>query len=635
MNINLEDYILVKPTNIEIINTIKEDFYDIEVEDDNSFFIFNDNDKLLNHNCDGFHITGLVLNFLETFFPSLLSKDFVYQLVTPILRVSKNGKHKYFYKLSDFEKWKETNTDKNLTYKYFKGLGSLTSSERDLIFNQLDKFLIKFHYTDPTHETIDMVFNKDRAEDRKMWLNKYISPNPIQKFIEKTTYENFVNRELIEFSMEDNIRSIPNIMDGFKPSQRKILYTLFKLNSNEEINVNSLGGYVKAYSNYLHGPQSLEGCITGLAQNFVNSNNLNLLEPIGQFGTRLQGGSDAASSRYIYTKLRDISKLIFIKDDEKLLNYNFDDDNKPIEPIFYTPIIPLVLINGSEGIGTGWSTNVCKFSVYDIIEYLENKLNNKKKNITLNPYYEKFKGSITYIPEQNYYLSKGIITRINATTLNISELPIGIWNDKYYELLDKLMDNKIIKTYYKNCTDKDVNIEIKMTQESLNNLSDDDLINVFQLTSRINITNMYLFDINSKIKKYNTQYDIIDEFFECRLGFYQKRKDFLLGKLTDRIGRLNNIHIFIKSVIDKKLVINNQKIEVIISNLEKLQLEKLEGNYNYLMNIPVYKFSMDELNKLENEITGLNKEIIELVNTGIDKLWKNDLNELKKGLKKK
>merc|ERR1712088_50520 len=180
------------------------------------------------------------------------------------------------------------------------------------------------------------------------------------------------NKELVLFSNCDNERSIPSLVDGFKPGQRKVMFTCLKRNDKKEVKVAQLAGSVGEMSAYHHGEMSLMGTIIGLAQNFVGSNNINLLQPIGQFGTRLAGGKDSASPRYIFTQMSPLARLIFNANDEPLLNF-LNEDNQRIEPYWYLPIIPMVLVNGAEGIGTGWSSKVPNYDPREIINNLKHK----------------------------------------------------------------------------------------------------------------------------------------------------------------------------------------------------------------------------------------------------------------------
>lgn len=585
---------------------------------------------------DGYHIKGLLINLFDHFWPELLKMDFLYEFITPILKVTKSNKDKFFYKLSDYNKWlSENNNGEGYKVKYYKGLGTSEPANIKMFFKNIDKHLIKFNYNEEekTEDIIDLAFRKKRENDRKEWLLKYKPENIVDKFSTKTTFLSFMDNEFIEFSMADNIRSIPSVMDGLKPSQRKILYTLFKVDKGNELNVGELFGLVKSNANYHHGPQSLEQGIIGMAQCYIGSNNLSLLEPIGGFGTRLSGGADCSAARYIHTKLRNITKNIFIPDDNNIIEYK-NEDGKKVEPIYYVPIIPNILLNGAEGIGTGWSTFIPKFNINDLIIYVENKLKNKRKNIELHPYYNTFKGDITLDDDGLSYTSTGIINRVNTTTLTITELPIGVWNENYYIVLDKLIDDKVIKSFSKNCTDTDVNITVRMTRESLENLSDGDLINIFKLTSKIRLTNMHLFDKDGKIKKYNNQYEIVDDYYNNRMIHYDLRRNYLIDKLNSKIKYLDNLIKFVNLVISSKIKINNVPINTIIKSIEDYKLEKINESYDYLLNLSLYKFTKENLIKLNDEYNSLVNELNIVSNTNIEKMWLNDLSELKKSIKK-
>lgn len=185
------------------------------------------------------------------------------------------------------------------------------------------------------------MFNKKKVAERKEWLENYRPGTHVDHKITKLPYEDFINKEFILYSLADCVRSIPSIMDGFKPGHRKILFACFKRNLKSEIKVAQLAGYVAEHSAYHHGEQSLQTTIVGMAQSFVGKNNINLLYPSGMFGTRLQGGKDAASARYIYTRLCKVTRAIFHPDDDPLLEY-LDEDGQSIEPKYYAPVIPMV-----------------------------------------------------------------------------------------------------------------------------------------------------------------------------------------------------------------------------------------------------------------------------------------------------
>ncbi|KAJ1559192.1 DNA topoisomerase 2, partial [Cladochytrium tenue] len=273
---------------------------------------------------------------------------------------------------------KEYDTTSKLRYGHVmimtdQGLGTSTAQDAKDYFSNMDLHRKVFStINDDDRLLIDMAFNKKKADERKEWLRQLELGTFIDHNMQEIPMKDFINKELILFSQADCMRSIPSVVDGMKPGHRKILFSCFKRHLKSEIKVAlcfllsqqlillpkvaQLGGYVGEHSAYHHGEQSLFSTIVGMAQNFVGSNNLNILEPRGQFGTRLQGGKDAASARYIFTALNPLARVVFHPEDDALLDY-LNDDGQDIEPK-YMPILPMILVNGSDGIGTGWSTSV-------------------------------------------------------------------------------------------------------------------------------------------------------------------------------------------------------------------------------------------------------------------------------------
>jgi len=325
---------------------------------------------------DGSHIKGLIINFLHCYWPSLLkANDYLREFVTPIVKVTKAKSATPFFTLMEYEKWREEkgHAANGFQIKYYKGLGTSTSAEAKEYFSDLAQHELGFSWTG-SHEAalIEKAFSKSQADQRKEWLRAYDPAVHIDHSESSLSYSDFIDRELIHFSNADNVRSIPSFVDGLKPGQRKILFACFKRGKaimKHEIKVAQLAGYVSEHSAYHHGETSLAGTIVGMAQTYVGSNNINLLYPSGQFGTRIMGGKDAASSRYIFTKLPALTRLIFPPADDGLLNY-LQDDGQSIEPQFYVPILPMVLVNGADGIGTGWSSSVPNYNPREIVDNL-------------------------------------------------------------------------------------------------------------------------------------------------------------------------------------------------------------------------------------------------------------------------
>ena len=351
---------------------------------------------------DGSHIKGLVMNFIHYFWPSLLEiKGFVKSLATPVVKISKGKQMISFYNLSEYHNWKNENNDgKGWYIKYYKGLGTSTSSEAKEYFKDINTSEIKYIIDDEEEckKSIVLAFSKKLSDDRKQWLSTYDKDNVLDQKVKNISFSDFIHKDLIHFSNSDNIRSIPNLCDGLKPSQRKVLYACFKRNLKNEIKVSQLSGYVSEQTAYHHGEMSLHGTIVSLAHDFVGSNNINLLNPNGQFGTRLLGGKDNASARYIFTNLNSLTNLIFHPHDMPILNYH-DDDGFKIEPEYYVPIIPIVLINGTEGIGTGFSTNVPCHNPLDICNNLRRMMDGLEIE-EMRPWYKGFTGNIIKLAEK-------------------------------------------------------------------------------------------------------------------------------------------------------------------------------------------------------------------------------------------
>jgi len=436
---------------------------------------------------DGSHIKGLCINLFECLWSSLLDiSGFLGFMNTPILKASKGTHKKQFYNEQEYELWKkENNEGKGWAIKYYKGLGTSTSKEFKEYFK--DKKTMDILLGEQDTEKIDMVFNKKKSEHRKEWLSTYNRDGVLDTNQLQISVCDFVDKEMIHFSKYDCDRSIPNLMDGLKVSQRKILYSAFKKNLVSEIKVAQFSGYVSEHSGYHHGESSLNGAIVNMAQTFVGSNNINVLMPNGQFGTRLQGGKDSASERYIFTQLNKITRMIFKKEDDVILNY-LNDDGTPVEPVFYAPILPMILVNGTKGIGTGFSTDIPCFNPKELIDYILKKLEDPNHIRDFIPYYKHFTGTIEK-EDSRRFITKGKYSIQNKTII-ITELPIGVWNEDYITHLEKcIVDNKL-KDYSDQSTDSVIYFKLTLKE----NMDEEAILKTFKLTTTLSINNMNLFD---------------------------------------------------------------------------------------------------------------------------------------------
>ena len=574
---------------------------------------------------DGSHIKGLCINLFECLWPSLLNIDgFLGFMNTPILKATKSNKIIQFYNEQEYEVWKhENNNGKGWSIKYYKGLGTSTGKEFKEYFKDKKTMDIVLGVNDK--ETIDMVFNKKKADFRKEWLSKYERDNILDTLNTKITLGDFIDREMIHFSKYDCDRSIPNMMDGLKVSQRKILYSAFKKNLINEIKVAQFSGYVSEHSGYHHGESSLNGAIVNMAQNFVGSNNINILMPNGQFGTRLQGGKDSASERYIFTNLNKITRMIFKKEDDYILNY-LNDDGTPVEPVYYLPIIPMILVNGTKGIGTGFSTDIPCFNPLELIHYIHTKLDNDTHTFDFVPFYKGFTGTIEKESERRF-ITKGKYS-IEKNTIIITELPIGLWNEDYILHLEKCISENKLKDYKDQSTDTKVYFKLTLKEP----MDESELLKTFKLTTTLSINNMNLFDNNDKLKHYNEVYEICDDFIKNRLDYYEKRRLHLIHILSEEMDILTNKCKYIQELLNDTLDLRKKTNIQICEMLENKKYSKINDTYNYLIKMTMDSVCQENVDSLNNQYADKKKQYDKMLYTNNKEIWKTELEELKKSL---
>uniref|UniRef100_A0A8C5GUM1 DNA topoisomerase 2 n=1 Tax=Gouania willdenowi TaxID=441366 RepID=A0A8C5GUM1_GOUWI len=619
---------------------------------------------------DGSHIKGLLINFIHHNWPSLLRHNFLEEFITPIIKASFKKSQLSFYSLPEFNEWKESQTNpKSWKIKYYKGLGTSTSQEAKEYFSDMQRHRIPFKYGGPEDdEAITLAFSKKKVEERKEWLTNFMNNRRQRRehnlpedylYGQSTTslsYNDFVNKELVHFSNSDNERSLPCLVDGLKPGQRKVLFCCFKRNDKREVKVAQLAGSVAEMSAYHHGENSLMMTIIGLAQNFVGSNNLNFLQPLGQFGTRLHGGKDSASPRYIFTMLSPLARLLFPPVDDNLLKYNYDD-NQRIEPEWYIPIIPTVLVNGSEGIGTGWATKIPNYDVRELISNIHRMLNGEEP-LPMLPSYKNFKGTLDQVME-NQYINSGEVAIIDSTTIEISELPVRTWTQTYKEnVLEPMLNgtdkvSALITDYKDYHTDTTVRFVVKMTEEKLREAEAAGLHKVFKLQNPLTCNSMVLFDHVGSLKKYETVQEILKDFFELRSKYYVLRKDWLTGMIGAESAKLSNQARFILEKIQGTLVIENKPKKELIQMLQTMgydsdpvkswkqaqekdveeedkeneeEKEDTSGpDYNYLLSMPMWFLTKEKKEELCKQRDAKLTELDTLKKKSPSDLWKEDL----------
>jgi DNA topoisomerase-2 len=618
---------------------------------------------------DGSHIKGLLMNLFHTEWPSLLHLGFLCCLMTPLLKATKGSQVLCFYSESEYRAWQESKTDAEMRgwrTKYYKGLGTSTAAEAREYFANMNT--VEFAWDASSDTCLDLAFNKKRADDRKDWLrNKYDRSRNlgVKAGGAKVSYSRFVNDELIHFSIADNIRSIPSVMDGLKPSQRKILWSALKRNLVSEIKVAQLAGYVSETAAYHHGEASLMGAIVGMAQNFVGSNNVNLLAPNGQFGSRLAGGSDSASPRYIFTALEPIVRALIHKEDDAILAYT-DDDGQLVEPEHYQPVVPLLLLNGAIGIGTGFSTTVLPYNPVDVIAALRGRLVGATDSVELAatkmaPWWFGFRGAVS--GEGASWTTKGLYEFVDddAALIRIRELPVGTWTHDYKEFLDKMRadQEEALKTWqsaskkkdgavavgekpqvwlrdYKNdSNDVDVSFLLEMDPDAYHEARayPKEFEARFKLSSSFKTTNMVAFNAEGRIHKYESVGEILAEFYRVRLAAYGRRKEHELKRMAAEIRELDARLTFVRAVVERKLVVANAEDADLLAGLKGLGVPPLSAPdaaddlraYDYLLRMRVDRLKAAAVAELEREVAAAKAAFAALEATSIETLWIRDL----------
>ena len=584
---------------------------------------------------DGYHIKGLTINLIACYWPSLLKiPGFISAMLTPIVKAKKGSETEEFYNLPDYNRWKQAHPSNAWKIKYYKGLGTSTTAEAKEYFRRMNSLTYQFQ-TDADPEAVTLAFGKDikngATDKRKTWIRNFIeSPKDIDYNQKVVPVSQFIDRELVLFSIADNMRSLPSAIDGLKESQRKVLFSCFKRNLVKEIKVAQLSGYVSDHSAYHHGEESLNKTIVGMAQKYVGHNNINLLSPNGQFGSRLSGGSDSASPRYIFTRLK--PNKLFNPEDNVLLNY-LEDDGTSIEPVCYMPTMPLLLINGSKGIGTGFSTNVPCFNPADIKSNLLKLMNAKDPgNVALTemvPWYDSFLGNINKT-DKNKWSTHGIY-KVTRNKVHVTELPIGTWTNDYIEFLKKLETNGEIQRYDDYSSDSKVDIQVTFGPAAIRELvHTKKLAGLLKMQGSLSATNLHVLDYTRQIVKLDTPEDVIRMFYSVRLEFYVKRKAYLEKRTKHELNILENKIRFIESVSNNEIVLYGVKKVDTLAKLtkDKYYLWKKDSDktgLQYLLDIKCDAFTKEKVALLALEIQKKQAYLESTESQTPKDMWKKDL----------
>ena len=452
--------------------------------------------------------------------------------------------------------------------------------------------------------------------------------------MEKRNITDYYEVDVPAYSAYDNLRKICGI-DGLKLSQRKIIWAAFKRCYNDWIKTDTMCAQTQIDTNYIHGSANLESVIQNLAASYVGSNNYPLLTGnSGGFGCRIS--PRASAGRYTRIKLSEISKILFNSVDNEILNKQYFE-GQYIEPKFLVPIIPIMLLNGSDGMSTGFSHTIYPRNPKEVIEYIKKKINGvENPRDQLLPWFRGHLGKVVHNEEENRNESYGTITRNHTTSYTISEIPIGIEYQKYVEFLDKLCDDGTIVDYEDKCdpkTDK-ILFEIKTTRAFTHaHSTEESLIKTFKLVRALPET-FCCVDENNRVKEYQNVKEILDDFIKLRLSFYDKRKEYLLKTLKSDLEILVAKYLFCKGIIEKTIIVSNKKKDEIVEQLDKIEkIIKVDGSYDFLLRMPISSITKEKMEELHEQIKQKKDEFVKIKGTEIKDMWVEDLKSVEKALK--
>ena len=452
--------------------------------------------------------------------------------------------------------------------------------------------------------------------------------------MDKRTLTEYYENDVPAYASYDNIRKISGI-DGLKLSQRKIIYSAFKRCYSTWLKTDTACAQCQIDTNYIHGAANLEGVIDGLAASYVGSNNYSLLTGnSGGFGCRIRPCPSAG--RYTRIKLSDISKKLFLEVDNNILERQYFE-GQYIEPKFLVPVFPVMFLNGSNGMSTGFSNDILPRNPSEVIEYIKKKLNGTERpRMPLLPWFRGHLGKVAWNEELQRNESFGVITYNNMTSYTITELPIGVEYQKYVDFLDKLCENGTIVDYDDKCDPKTdaILFNIKTTREFTRKIDSNErkLYETLHLVKSLPEV-LCCIDESGRVKEYKSIHEILDDFIALRLKYYQKRKDWLVGDLKQKLTKLASKYYFIKGVVDGTIIVSKRKKDDVVKQLEKIEkITKVDGSYDYLLAMQISSLTAEKMEELKKLIEEGKEEYKAVKSTTIQDMWLSDLHELKKVL---
>lgn len=592
--------------------------------------IFTDQDT------DGSHIAGLLLNWLSAMHPSLLEvlPDFVHRFVTPIIRAKLGGTTHCFFSQPEYGEWLRAGNHRPSAVKYYKGLGTSTSADAKVYFRDLERHRFPVRYTGTECAgAIDAFFASNRTDERKRLLQASDGSTYINYAREEVTIASLCYKELVLHGLADNRRSIASVVDGLKPSQRKILYVALT-RSGGECKVAQLAAAVAERTAYHHGEKSLVQAMVAMAQPWIGACNIALLRPNGMFGSRHDARTEHSAERYIFTEKHPIAALMFPPEDQAVLEY-LEDDGRAVEPRCFVPVVPLVLVNGTDGIGTGWRSSCPAFAPRDVLANVRRLVEDPDAELApMTPTYMGFRGT-TYRVDGDWVFA-GRCSVLSSTVLRITELPPKMWTSNYIDMVRKDLVCETAALPVASIEDHSIgdaiDLHVKLKAPVPAGITGEEMIRAMKLESRVQVRHLNLFGIRDELLHFETVDDVMRYHARERRALYERRVCSQIAKMEQEERVASNKARFVKEVRSGRLDVRSMSREALESTLRASDYLEVEGGFRYLSSIGLFALTRDASAALEAEAARIAKEVLWLRETTVERVWLDELERFERGL---
>jgi DNA topoisomerase-2 len=553
---------------------------------------------------DGFHIKGLIMNFLDAQFPGIVGALRLAAMSTPLIKATFGGERREFFTTAEFRAACAA-AGAPAGVKYYKGLGTSTPDEARAYFAELERYTTT--YTPEGMDRLAAFFARESVGSRKDAIRGAMErPEAARAGVHKTqTVGEFVATELTTYSVDAVHRAIPSVVDGLKPSQRKVLWCALR-GKRGETKVAQLASYIAHETSYHHGEASLQQTIVAMAQDFVGSNNVPLLRPIGQFGTRRMGGTDAASARYIFTALSPVAALAFPAADTQLLP-QLEEDGQLIEPAYLAPVVPWILVNGAMGIATGFSTNVPMHDARDVCARTREYIVHRTQTLALEMRVRGYTGVVAR--ESGRYTTSASV-QYAAGVATVTELPVGVWTEAYQAKLEDLLDEKVVTKYKNQSTDTAVRFTVHTATPKR-----------LALSKHVPTGNMHALDADGALRKWETVEEIVEYFCALRLPMYERRKAAVARQLEEDIARKESTLRFISLVLSGGAA-------AIFDRPDACEALRERGFRDDVLDTPLRACTHERRARLERELATLRATLAEHEATAAVDTWVREIDAL-------